>query len=119
MTADRISIERLTSGVEIIIPGFGSAEVYGVRFDGEGYSVDYARSARGGWDDLDTHYVGAGGSVEFAGIGEPVLRGEDKITADEAEAKAAAFNERQLAGVTSKVLGDILGSAFPALQAAE
>jgi hypothetical protein len=69
-----IPVERLTVGTLIEVPGFGAAEVYAVRFDGEGYAVDYCTDDRGGWDALDSFYVEAGGTVEFAGRGEPSLK---------------------------------------------
>lgn len=89
--ADIIPIERLTTGLDIVIPGFGPAEVYVVKFDGSGYGIRYARSVRGGWDDLDLYYVDAGGSVEHAGVGEPRwIRGIADVTEEEWEAKAEA-----------------------------
>jgi hypothetical protein len=89
--ADIIPIERLTTGLDIMVPGFGPAEVYAIEFDGWGYMVQYARSVRGGWDDLDSFYVDAGGSVDHAGIGEPRwIRGINAVTAEEWQAKAEA-----------------------------
>lgn len=115
--ADIIPIERLISGVEIIIPGFGPVEVYGVRFDGEGYAVDYPRSAAGGWDDMDMHYVAAGGSVEHAGIGEPRwMRPESDVTFEEWQAKA----EAQMEALDRTLIATVADAlSVPALIAAE
>lgn len=89
--ADQIPIERLCTGIDINIPGFGPAEVYTIKFDGSGYLVEYARSVRGGWDDLDSIWVDAGGSVAHAGIGEPRwVRGRAAVTPEEWAAKAEA-----------------------------
>jgi len=85
-----LPIERLTAGTLIKVPGFGPAEVYEVLFDGEGYDIHYARSASGGWDDLDTLYVKAGETVQFDGLGDPALRPDTAITAEEWEAKYQA-----------------------------
>lgn len=86
-----IQIERLTTSTLIEVPGFGVAEVYGVEFYGEGYGVTYCTNDRAGWDALDSFYVPAGGSVEFAGIGEPVLRAESAVTRDEWDARKDAI----------------------------
>lgn len=84
-----IPIERLTSGNEIIVPGFGFAEVYGVRFDGESYAVDYCTDDRAGWDALDTFHVNAGESVEHASDEVPrYLRSKADVTLEEWQAKS-------------------------------
>lgn len=86
-----IPIERLTSGLRVMIPEFGDAEVYGVRWDGEGYAVDFCTNDRGGWDALDTHYVNAGETLEYSGIGEPpYLRSKAAVEPEEWEAKFQA-----------------------------
>lgn len=97
-----IPIERLTVGLDIHVPGFGPAEVYTIKFDGSGYLVEYARSVRGGWDDLDSIYVDAGGSVEHAGVGEPRwIRGIFAVTDEEWQAKAEAVPVNLLDAVMS------------------
>lgn len=86
-----IPIERLTSGLRVMIPEFGDAEVYGVRWDGEGYAVDFCTNDKGGWDALDTHYVNAGETLEYSGIGEPpYLRSKAAVEPEEWEAKFQA-----------------------------
>ncbi|WP_169194967.1 hypothetical protein [Devosia sp. MC1541] len=92
MASDLIPIERLTTGVEIIVPDFGSAEVYGVEFDGVDYIVQYCTDDAAGWDALDTFTVPAGGSVEHAYKGEaPWHRDRAAITDMEWEALAEAM----------------------------
>lgn len=87
----QISIERLTTGTEIYLDTIkASAQVTAIRFDGEGYGIDlvYGRYL----DREEYLYVNAGGSVEFANIGEPHLRAESDVTSDEWRAKADAID---------------------------
>jgi hypothetical protein len=94
---DLIPIERLTSGLEIIIPGHGSAEVYDVEFDGDGYTVTYCYDDRYGWDALETHRVMPGECVEHAGPGAPRwLRSRAAVTEGEWEALAASTSTAPL-----------------------
>lgn len=87
--AHLIPVERLTSGNEIIVPGFGFAEVYGVRFDGESYAVDYCADDKAGWDALDTFHVNAGESVEHASDEAPrYLRSMADVSLEEWQAKS-------------------------------
>lgn len=87
----QISIERLTTGTEIYLDTIkASAQVTAIRFDGEGYGLDlvYGRYL----DREEYLYVNAGGSVEFANIGEPELRAESDVTAEEWRAKGDAID---------------------------
>lgn len=87
-----IPIERLATGIEIVIPDFGAAEVYAVDFDGEGYLIKYCTDDRHGWDALETHYVEAGKSVEHAYADSPRwVRSRASISDEEWEAKASAL----------------------------
>jgi hypothetical protein len=129
-----IPIERLTSGNEIMVPDFGSAEVYGVEFDGEGYLVTYCTDDRAGWDALDTHYVRVGESVEYAiANSQPRwMRSRAAVTAEEWEALAEVENNRRLvedgcAAAVADALGvssderraEFFGACDRALMAAE
>jgi hypothetical protein len=84
-----IQIERLTVGTLVGLPSYDAVEVYEVAFDGEGYEVRFPSGNRG-WDDLDSVYIPAGGSVEYAGRGTPSLRSDTEINRAEWEAKTAA-----------------------------
>ena len=81
-----IQIERLTTETLIRV-GKDSARAIAIRFDGSGYGIDlrYGQSDEGYEEYM---YVEAGGSVEFDGVGEPTLRAESDVTADEWTAKA-------------------------------
>lgn len=109
-----IPIERLTSGNEIMVPDFGSAEVYGVEFDGEGYLVTYCTDDRAGWDALDTFYVRVGESVEYAIAGSQPrwMRSRAAVTAEEWEALAEAEDrKRQTETLLAASVADALGLA--------
>lgn len=79
-----IAIERLTHETWIMAPS-GPARAIDIRFDGSGYGIDlrYGQSDDGYEEYL---YVEAGGSVEFAGVGEPKLRALDAVTFEEWQA---------------------------------
>lgn len=96
-----IPIERLSTGVEIAIPGYDAVEVLECTFDGSGYSITVCTNARYGWDAVDHIYVDAGGVVEPAG--EPRwMRPESAVTHDEWRAKADAISAD-----TDRLLGKI------------
>lgn len=94
-----IQIERLDIGTQIYITTWAWANmtapfndfaiVEDIHFDGHGYALTL--------DCGDRHYVDAGSSVRFGGVGEPVLRRDEDISADEFEAKAKALNAGALA----------------------
>lgn len=114
-----IPIERLTDGLNIDIPGHGSAEVYGVQFDGEGYLVTYCYDDRLTWDALDTHYFNPGDSVEHTGAGAPPwLRSRAAVTQEEWEALAEAESAKR--AVENACVGAVAESlGVPMQQAAE
>lgn len=84
--ANLIPIERLTEETLIRVAGTrDAARAVAIRFDGYGYGIDlrYGQSDEGYGEYM---YVDAGGSVEFEGVGEPVLR--DDVSLEEWRAKA-------------------------------
>lgn len=90
-SAVHIPIERLTAGLEIVVPSFGFAEVYGVEFNGEGYVVQYCTDDRYGWDALDTVTIPAGDTVQHAyDHAPPYLRSRAAVTDHEWEVLAEA-----------------------------
>ena len=100
MTKVLIPIERLIHETWIAAPS-GPARAIAITFDGSGYGIDlrYGESDDGYEEYL---YVDAGGSVEFAGVGEPRMLDEKFVTADEWEAKTAAND-----AATEAMLGKI------------
>ena len=87
-----IPIELLTTETLIRVAGTrDAARVIAIRFDGYGYSIDlrYGPSDDGYEECM---YVDADGSVDFEGVGEPVLRTESDVTKDEWQAKADAID---------------------------
>jgi hypothetical protein len=100
MTTTLIPVERLTHETWIAAPA-GAARAIEITFDGSGYGIDlrYGESDDGYEEYL---YVEAGGSVEFAGVGEPKLRGEQFVTKDEWQAKGDAISR-----ATDELLGQI------------
>lgn len=98
-----IPIERLTAGLEVYIPGFGSAEVYGVEWDRDAYHVTYCTDDRLGRDALDSIRVPAGGSLEHALLGNPLYwRSRAAVTDEEWEALAAARSQSNPALVAAE-----------------
>lgn len=108
-TNSKIAIERLTTGTLINVEGFGPAEAFEIKFDGYGYTIAYCTDARGGWDALDHVYVDAGSSVEFVGVGSPVLRAEASITDSEwrtlSDAISAGIDRKQ--GELNRKMGHV------------
>lgn len=89
-----IPVERLTTATYIAIPGYDGVQVMETKFDGYGYSITVCTDDRYGWDATDLHYVECGGSVEYAGRGEPMLRDPDLAeleALDEARAAQATL----------------------------
>lgn len=96
-----VNIERLKAPTIIhriggdFGPFGGFAEVQDIQFDGEFYIVT-ARLIGGdeGYvTDTEVQFnVWAGESVDFGGLGEPVLRNKDDVTLEEWQAKIAADN---------------------------
>lgn len=107
-----IPIERLTTGTLIALPTYDGVEVYEIKFDGYGYAVWFCMDNRGGWDALDMHYVPVGSCVEYAGLGEPMLRDPDLAELEAlAEARAeAARTPVTLDTVAALVCADIAAS---------
>ena len=115
MEMTTIQIERLTVGTLIGLPSYDAVEVYEVAFDGEGYEVRFCMDNRGGWDALDSVYVPAGGSVEYAGRGAPSLRSDAEINRAEWETKTEACDRAIAASIAeldrrAKLFGSVARS---------
>lgn len=86
-----IKIELLTTETLVYLPTIewagmsspfnGCAVVDAIKFDGWGYALTLGD---------ERHYVEAGETVQFGGVGSPILRSQADVTVDEWDAKFEA-----------------------------
>lgn len=96
-----ISIEKIATGTIADIPCFGAAEIYGVQFEGDSYSVTFCTNPAGGWDSLDITTINAGEMVDCFN-GQTFLRAEKDISDEERRAKIDAL-DASIAAMTAKL----------------